>query len=186
MQETMDLIAKYGYVILFLYSLGGGFIAIVGASVLSYLGKMDLILSLSVASLGNFIGDSVLFYLTRYQKKEMLPYLTKHRRKLAYIHLLMRKYGSVILVIKKYIYGFKTLVPLAVALTKYSFLKFSLYNAVGAILWSLSFGLGGYFLSEIMILGIDKLGEYPYLAPIFVLFLFGGIWFWLKSVSKKK
>ena len=54
MQETIDLIVKYGYIILFLYSLGGGFVALVGASVLSYAGKMDLTISIFVAVFANF------------------------------------------------------------------------------------------------------------------------------------
>ena len=68
MQETIDLIVKYGYVILFLYSLGGGFVALIGAAVLSYAGKMDLGLSIAVAVVANFLGDTLLFYLARYQK----------------------------------------------------------------------------------------------------------------------
>ena len=186
MQETIDLIVKYGYIILFLYSLGGGFVALVGASVLSYAGKMDLTISIFVAVFANFLGDMALFYLARYQKQGMMPYLSKHRRKLAYIHLLMKRYGSIILVLKKYVYGLNTLVPFAVALTSYSFVKFSFYNALGAVLWGVSIGLLGYFLGEIIIKGIDLLGEYPYLAPIFIIILFGGLWFWLNRVSKKQ
>lgn len=185
MQETIDLIVKYGYVILFLYSLGGGFVALIGAAVLSYAGKMDLSLSIAVAVVANFLGDTLLFYLARYQKKEMMSYLSKHRRKLAYVHLLMKKYGSVILLVKKYIYGLKTLVPFAVALTSYSFVRFSFYNALGAVLWGVSVGILSYFLGEVIVKGVDLLGEYPYLAPIFMVVLFGGIWIWLKKVSTK-
>lgn len=185
MQETIDLIAKYGYVILFLYSLGGGFIALVGASVLSFAGKMDLSLSIFVAIVANFLGDWLLFYIARYQKSMMQPYLTQHRRKLALVHILMRKYGSIIIVVKKYIYGLKTLVPLAIALTPYSLAKFNLYNAIGAIVWGISIGLLGYFSGGILIKGFEMLGEYPFLAPIFIAILLGGIWLWLSKVSKK-
>ena len=186
MQETIDLITKYGYIILFLYSLGGGFVALVGASVLSYAGKMDLTLSLIVATLGNFIGDMILFYLARYQKKEFSSYLQKHRRKLAYIHILMKKYGSFLMIIKKYIYGVKTLVPLAAGVSKFDVVKFSIYNALGAILWALSFGFGGYFLGEIIIKGIDLMSDYPFIAPIFVAILFLGIWLWISKAIKNK
>ena len=55
-----------------------------------------------------------------------------------------------------------------------------------AVLWGVSIGLLGYFLGEIIIKGIDLLGEYPYLAPIFIIILFGGLWFWLNRVSKKQ
>ncbi|MCI5968606.1 DedA family protein [Helicobacter sp.] len=185
MQETIDLIAKYGYVILFLYSLGGGFIALVGASVLSFTGKMDLSLSILVAVIANFLGDWLLFYLSRYQKTMMRPYLTKHRRKLALVHILMRKYGSIIIVMKKYIYGLKTLVPLAIALTPYSLAKFNLYNAIGAIIWGVSIGLLGYFSGGILIKSFEMLGEYPFLAPLFIAVLLGSLWLWLKQATKK-
>ncbi len=185
MQETIDLIAKYGYAILFLYSLGGGFVALVGASVLSYLGKMDLGLSIAVAIVGNFLGDVLLFYLARYQKALMQPYFTKHRRKLALVHLLMKKYGSFIIVFKKYIYGLKTLVPLAIALTPYSLAKFNLYNALGAVIWGVSIGLLGYFFGGILIEGFDLLSKYPFLAPAFIIILLGGIWLWLSRATKK-
>ncbi|WDL74190.1 DedA family protein [Helicobacter winghamensis] len=185
MQETIDLIAKYGYVILFLYSLGGGFIALVGASVLSFAGKMDLSLSIFVAIVANFLGDWLLFYMARYQKSMMQPYLTQHRRKLALVHILMRKYGSIIIVVKKYIYGLKTLVPLAIALTPYSLAKFNLYNAIGAIVWGISIGLLGYFSGGILIKGFEMLGEYPLLAPLFILVLLGGLWLWLKQATRK-
>lgn len=185
MQETIDLIAKYGYAILFLYSLGGGFVALIGASVLSFAGKMDLSLSILVACVANFLGDWLLFYLARYQKAMMQPYLASHRRKLALVHLLMRKYGSLILIFKKYIYGLKTLVPLAIALTPYSLLKFNLYNAIGAVIWSVSLGIAGYFSGGILIKGFEMIGEYPALAPAFIIVLLGGLWLWLSRATKR-
>ena len=172
MQETIDLIAKYGYAILFLYSLGGGFVALIGASVLSFAGKMDLSLSILVACVANFLGDWLLFYLARYQKAMMQPYLASHRRKLALVHLLMRKYGSLI-------------VPLAIALTPYSLLKFNLYNAIGAVIWSVSLGIAGYFSGGILIKGFEMIGEYPALAPAFIIVLLGGLWLWLSRATKR-
>ncbi|MBX7489897.1 DedA family protein [Helicobacter turcicus] len=185
MQETIDLIAKYGYVILFLYSLGGGFVALIGASVLSFAGKMDLTFSIIVAVIANFIGDLMLFYIARYQKAMMQPYFAKHRRKLALVHILMRKYGSIIIVIKKYIYGLKTLVPLAIALTPYSLAKFNLYNAIGAVVWGVSIGLLGYFSGGILIKTFETLSEYPLLAPLFIAALLGGLWLWLSRATKR-
>ncbi|MFZ5375348.1 MAG: DedA family protein, partial [Campylobacterota bacterium] len=130
MDEMLTNLSTYGYVVVFLYSLGGGFVALLGAGVLSYMGKMDLSLSMTVAFTANFIGDSLLFYMSRYHKSEMMEYFRKHRRKLAFSHLLIKKHGAWIIVVKKFVYGLKTLVPLAVGLTKYDFWKFSGYNAL--------------------------------------------------------
>ena len=128
----LNNLSTYGYIVLFLYSLGGGFVALLGAGVLSFMGKMDLSLSIAIAFSANFIGDSLMFYMSRYHKKEMMEYFRKHRPKLAFSHLLLKKHGSWIIIIKKFIYGLKTLVPIAVGLTKYDFWKFSGYNALGA------------------------------------------------------
>ena len=57
MQDIINLLSTYGYIILFLYTLGGGMVAIIVAGVLSYAGKMDLSISITVAALSNAIGD---------------------------------------------------------------------------------------------------------------------------------
>ncbi|MGZ8546666.1 MAG: DedA family protein, partial [Sulfuricurvum sp.] len=42
MDDMLNNLSTYGYAILFLYSLGGGMVALIGAGVLSFMGKMDL------------------------------------------------------------------------------------------------------------------------------------------------
>ena len=78
MEDTFSNLATYGYIGLFIYSLGGGFVGLVAASVLSFMGKMDLTLSISIAFLGNMLGDIMLFQMTRYQKSMMMEGLQKH------------------------------------------------------------------------------------------------------------
>ena len=72
MEDIFSNLATYGYIGLFLYSLGGGFVALVGAGVLSYMGKMDLATSMAIAFVANALGDVGLFYMARYQKKTMM------------------------------------------------------------------------------------------------------------------
>jgi membrane protein DedA with SNARE-associated domain len=148
-----DLIRDWGYIILFLYSFGGGFLALAVAGVLSFSGELNIYISLVVAVSANFIGDQFLFYMARTNKEFAKNILNSHKRKLAYSHLLMRKYGSFIILIKKYIYGVKTLVPLAIGLTKYSPIKFVIFNGLGAVLWGvvvagLSYRFGGLIIQS--------------------------------------
>jgi len=42
MQEILTSLSTYGYILLFVYSLGGGMVGIIAAGVLSYIGKMDI------------------------------------------------------------------------------------------------------------------------------------------------
>jgi membrane protein DedA with SNARE-associated domain len=140
MEDMFGNLATYGYIGLFLYSLGGGFIALIGAGVLSFMGKMDLTTSMIVAFSANAIGDVMLFYMARYQKSMMMEGLKKHRRKLALSQLLMKKYGSWIILFQKFVYGIKTLIPIAIGLTKYDFKKFAILNVASSVVWTLSIG----------------------------------------------
>ncbi|WP_148224961.1 DedA family protein [Nitratifractor salsuginis] len=147
MEDILHNLAIYGYIILAFYSFGGGMVALAGAGILSALGKMDITLSIAVATVANFLGDTFLFYLAQTNKKEVLKYLRKHRRKIAYTNLLMRKYGWMAVFLQKYIYGVKTLVPIVMGLSRYDFKKFVVLNFFASIVWGLVVGLGSYYFS---------------------------------------
>jgi len=185
MDDMLNNLSTYGYIVLFLYSLGGGFVALLGAGVLSFMGKMDISLSIAIAFSANFIGDSLMFYMSRYHKKEMMEYFKKHRRKLAFSHLLLKKHGSWIIIVKKFIYGLKTLIPLAVGLTKYDFWKFSGYNAIGAAIWAVVVGGLSYLFGGALIEGYKVVADKPYLAPVMLIIVGGSVWLYLSRATKK-
>lgn len=177
-----DIIRDWGYLALFLYSFGGGFVGLVFAGVLSYSGDLNIYISILVAGISNFLGDQFLFYLARKNKNYAKDMMKKYGRKIALAHLMMRKYGSFVVFVQKYIYGIKTLVPLAMGLTKYSALKFSIFNGFATVIWAcivgyLSFTAGEYILS----LGDDF--KYVGLGIILVIIL--TISYIFKKIEKK-
>ena len=165
MQEILNNLTTYGYIILFLYSLGGGFFALAAAGVLASMGKMDLTTSIAVAFAGNFIGDQALLLFTRYNRHEMMRYLKKQRRMLAYAHLLMKKYGTWVIFIQKYIYGVKTLVPIAIGMTRYDAWKFGVLNLLAAALWAVSVGVASYLGGKTVLSLLEKAKENPWVLP---------------------
>lgn len=179
-------LSTYGYIVLFLYSLGGGMVAIIAAGVLSYAGKMDLSVSIVVAAVANTIGDTMLFYIGRYNKQAVMPYLAKHKRKLAYSHLLMKRHGDKVVFIQKFVYGIKTLVPIAIGLTKYPIVKFSVLNVFSSVFWAASLGLASFYMGEIFMNIGSYFGSHGWIMPMIMLTLLGSIWFYLQKVTKKK
>jgi membrane protein DedA with SNARE-associated domain len=148
--DILTSLATYGYIILAWYSFGGGMLGLIGAGILSSMGKMDITLSITIAIVANFVGDNVLFFLAQTNKKEVQKYLTKHKRKIAYTNLLMRKYGWAVVFLQKYVYGVKTLVPIVMGLTKYDIRKFTILNLPASILWGLVVGLVSYYFSAVV------------------------------------
>ncbi len=186
MEDTFSNLATYGYIGLFLYSLGGGFVALIGAGVLSFMGKMDLTLSISIAFIANALGDVLLFYMARYQKSMMMDGLRKHRRKLALAHIMMRKKGSWIILIQKFVYGIKTLIPIAIGLTKYDFKKFAILNVISAGIWALVFGFGSYYSGNFLIKVAELIGDKPWIAPLILVVFGGALWLYMEKATKKK
>jgi len=186
MEDMLTNLENYGYVVLFLYSFGGGFVALMGAGVLSYTGHMDLTTSIAVAFVANFTGDMVLFYMGRYNKKDVMVYMHKHKRKLALSHILMKKHGSWVVFLQKYVYGIKTLIPLAIGITKYDFKKFAILNLLASALWALVVGIGSFLAGEAIQTAYAFIATKPWLAPIILITMIALIWWYLSANTKKK
>lgn len=185
MEDLLSNLSTYGYIALFIYSLGGGFVGLMGAGVLSYTGHMDLGIAIFVAFLANFIGDILLVYMGRHNKKDVMTYMHKHRRKLALSHILMRKHGSWVIFLQKYIYGVKTLIPLAIGLTKYDFKKFIILNFFASAAWAVSVAVVSYMAGEAIKSAYESISEKPYIAPLVLLTIAGLIWWYLSAKTKK-
>ncbi len=186
MEDTFSNLETYGYIGLFLYSLGGGFVALLGAGVLSFLGKMDLATAMSVAFVANALGDVLLVYLARYQKSMMMQGIKKHRRKLALSHILMKKYGSWIILIQKFVYGIKTLIPIAIGLTKYDFKKFIIFNIGSSAVWALVVGFGSFYSGEALVKVAGVVSDKPWIAIVILVVFAGSLWLYLEKATKKK
>lgn len=186
MEDMLTNLVTYGYIGLFIYSLGGGFAALMAAAVLASQGKMDLGLAMGIAFVANFIGDTLLFYMARYHKTDMMNYLRKHRRKLALSHLLMKRHGTWVIFIQKFVYGIKTLIPLAIGLTKYPFVRFSVFNLLATVLWTVVMGFGSYLAGNLLMKGYEVVADKPYLAPIILIVIGGAIWFYMSWATKKR
>ena len=176
-----EFIRDCGYIALFLYSFGGGFIGLAIASVLSYSGDLNIYLSILIAGISNFIGGQFLFFLARKNKNYAKDMMRKHGRKIALTHLLMRKYGSFVIFIQKYIYGIKTLVPLAMGITKYSAIKFSILNAIAAFLWACVIGYASFIGGEYLL----AMGEeFKYIGLGLIILIISILSFLFRKIEK--
>jgi len=169
-----DLIRDWGYIILFLYSFGGGFLALVVAGILAFSGELNIVAVIIVAGAANFIGDQFLFTIARKNKDQAKQMMQKHKRKIAMAHLLMRKYGSWVIFLQKYIYGIKTLIPLAMGLTKYDYKKFMFFNIFATALWALVIGVASYMLGDLVYTYIEEFKTY---GLAFVAFILLGVFY---------
>ena len=116
----------------------------------------------------------------RYQKKDFERFLIAHRRKIALMHIWLKKYGALLILVNKYLYGVKFLVPVAIGVSRYDMRKFLLLNVLSSIVWALSLGVLAFYFSQAIVEIIESYGQYSYgilallfAALIFVFIVFG-------------
>lgn len=154
MEETLKNLMlnyhQYAYVILFFWCILEGELALILGGILAHEGHVDLGLTVFIAGLGGFCGDQIYFYIGRYNKKYINKKLIKQRRKFAVAHLLLQRYGWPIIFVQRYMYGFRTIIPMSIGITRYDAKKFAFINLISAWCWAgITILLAWYFGKQI-------------------------------------
>ena len=179
------LLKTYGYVILFIWSIMEGETGLVMAGVLSHTGDMSLPLAILVAALGGFTGDQIYFYIGRFNKKYIHKQLRSQRRKFALAHLLLKKYGWPVIFIQRYMYGLRTVIPMAIGLTRYSAKKFALINLISAFFWAAITIIPAYIFGEEILKIVNWAKEHWYIALPLAAVIAGGLYIYFHKATKK-
>ena len=77
---------------------------------------------------------------------------------------MLKKHGWPIIFIQRYLYGMRTVIPMAIGLTKYSAKKYAFINFLSAIVWatitiSLAYVFGEQMLSLLKVLVFWSAGQ---------------------------
>jgi membrane protein DedA with SNARE-associated domain len=185
LEETLSSLATWGYIGIAFFSLGSSIVVTAATGVFASMGKIDLVTAFMVAIIFNFLGGNLMFYMARYHKSEIMPYLKSHTRKIALVHILFRKYGSLAIIVTKFIYGMKLIVPVSMGLSKYEFKKFIFINIFASILFVCVVGFGGYYAAGSIMVVFDVIKDKPWIAPIILFSIIGTIWYFLEKATKR-
>ncbi|MBT4030203.1 MAG: DedA family protein, partial [Campylobacteraceae bacterium] len=122
----------------------------------------------------------------RYNKSYVHSKFRGQRRKFALAHLLLKKYGWPIIFAQRYMYGMRTIIPIAIGLTRYDAKLFAIINLISAWMWgAITIVPVWYFGEEILeILKVAK--EYWYVAVPFALTIGGSIIYYFNKATKKE
>jgi len=180
----IEWLKEYGYIVLFAWSILEGELGLVMAGIMSHTGDMFLPIALIVGALGGFVGDQIYFYIGRYNKKYIHDKLRSQRRKFAIAHLLLKKYGWPLIFVQRYLYGMRTVIPMAIGLTKYSGRQFAIINFISALFWAGLTIIPAYYFGEQLLALLAWIKAHFYLAIPFALTIFLGITYIFKRIEK--
>jgi membrane protein DedA with SNARE-associated domain len=180
----VEWLKEYGYIILFFWSMAEGETGLVMAGVLSHTGDMNVPTSILVAGLGGFVGDQIWYYVGKYNKSYVHREFEQHRRKFAKARLLLRKYGIWLIFFQRFIYGMRSIIPLAIGLSGYDKKKFAIINFFSAFVWASITIIPSYIYGEEILQLITWAKHHWYLSVLFLAVVFGTLWYFNKKENE--
>lgn len=155
--HVQALIHHYGYVgvtfILFMEMVGIPFPAETTLTISGIewtQGVFRLLPLLLAASVGNILGSSVAYAIGRFLGRPIVVrfgrYVGITGERLDKANAVFTRYETPVLLFGKFIAGIRVLIPYMAGINKLSFARFSLYNAVSAVVWAGAFIVVGKYI----------------------------------------
>jgi len=199
MHEMVDFIVNiardFGYlgifVMMFLESTFFPFpseVAMIPAGILASKGEMNLLIAISVGTLGSLLGALFNYFLARkYGRVGVLKfgkYFFFNEEKLEKMERFFVEHGSFSTFVARLIPGVRQLVSLPAGLSKMPLGKFVLHTTLGAGIWVTVLALLGYFIGENEAL-IEQYRHQIVLGTLGVIVLSSMVYVYLNKRAKK-
>lgn len=135
----------YGYLFVFFGAIAEGDATLLTASFLARRGYLDFRWVLIVAALGTIVANQTYFEWARRKGPGWISNFPKAKPRIETITMWTKNYGGLLILASRFLFGFRTLVPLVCGATGIDRWRFTVWNLIGAVVWATSVGTVGYF-----------------------------------------
>ena len=142
------LLIKYGYALLFLGVAVEGEVILLAAAILAHQGILDLETVLVVAVAANFFSDQIYYMIARARGLAWLEARFGRHKQYRPAIGWIKRHASRFLLVSRYLFGFRIIIPAACGALGMPFLQFTLLNLLAGIIWAVPVGLLGYYLGD--------------------------------------
>ena len=140
------IIVKYGLVALFIGAGVEGEAVVVAGGLLAHRGFFPLPGAMAAAAAGSLVADQLLFSAGRYLRRRAWVQRMRARPIFARALGMLERYPIGFIFAFRFIYGFRTISPVAIGTTNVSTKLFLIVNIIAAIVWGIVFtGIGYLF-----------------------------------------
>ena len=145
-----QFLQDFGYFALFLGTFFEGETILVLAGFLAFREYMDIKLVVLVAFCGSYAGDQLWYFMGRRHGRKILARKPRWQamgdRALEHI----RRHPDIWVLSFRFVYGLRTVMPIAIGLSGYPPRRYLLLNGIGAAVWALVLGLAAYHFGAIL------------------------------------
>lgn len=181
-----SLIAQYGYAALFIGTLLEGETWLILAGFAAYQGYLQLHWVILIAMTGGFLGDQIYFWLGRRHGSWVLSRFPRLVPVFERARVLIERYHELLIVGIRFLYGLRTVGPMAMGMSAVPAWRFALFNALGAAIWAAGIGGAGYLFGQAMELFLADFKKLEETLLIAILFAGLCVWGWRRYKYRSK
>jgi len=164
-----DLLARYGYALIFVAAAAEGDATLVTATFLAHRGYFSLLGVMFVSALATVTMNQVYFWTARSYGHERIARVRTHPAYGRVVEWVVR-FGLPLVVMSRFIYGFRIAIPVVCGATRMSPVRFTAGDLLGASVWTLVIGSAGYAFGHLLSIAVDDLRRHEWwIALVLVL-----------------
>jgi membrane protein DedA with SNARE-associated domain len=167
-----QLIAQYGYPVILVGTLFEGQPIMLFGGFAAHRGYLDLVPWVILAgAVGNFLGFQAWFLAGRRFGRPLIDRRPQWAESVAKVQDWLGRFESLLIVAIRFMPGFDTVGTVAIGMSRVGATRFTMLNALGALLWAAILASCGYLLGNLLELVLGDLAtvEKPLLIGLVVL-----------------
>jgi membrane protein DedA with SNARE-associated domain len=181
-----QLIKDYGYVVIFIVTLLEGETILLLGGFAAHQGYLNLQLAILTAFIGSTFGDQFFFHLAKWKGSYLVKKSVMLSRNFPKARKLVDRYGSLIVLVARYMYGIRTPLVMMCGLADMGALRFTILNIIAAAIWAISFGLIGYLFGKTAEIIVGDIGRYENIVVGCVVLLATTLWVFRHMRKRRK
>lgn len=127
-----------------------GEMVMISSVIAAHHGHLNLWIVMTIGVVGTYFSDTFYFFLGRKRGKAWLNKNVRFKDKYSVINRYLEKYPILIFIIYRFMYGFRTIAPLAIGASNTRTSKFMIFSASSTLIWAVTYGSIGYLFGEVL------------------------------------
>ncbi|MCL4538532.1 MAG: DedA family protein [Bacteroidetes bacterium] len=146
-----------GYITVFLMVALSGEFGLIAGVALARTGSVTLSGVIILGTIASFIGNMFYYFLGKFLWNKWHFLKKKFGVRVEVSSRIVRRYGSPLMLLSRFFYGVRNIVPIALGLYEVSMGPFVFYNIVGAFIWAWFFTEAGGLVSSYLIKNLSNI-----------------------------
>lgn len=174
----------YGYAAILVGTVLEGETILILGGFAAHLGYLKLPWVIVAAFAGTLSGDQLFFYLGRTHRGKIIKTFPSWATRIRKAQTALERYGNTLMLTFRFLYGLRTVIPFAIGMTSISATRFFCFNVVGAIIWAVVIGAGGYLFGRALELFLADVRHYE--IEIMAIIILAGLLVWTIHFHRRR